>query len=425
MKKIISAMQWTAFIIAANLIAPIAIASSFGLSSQDTMLFLQRTLFILGLAGFLQGVFGHKLPINEGPAGIWWGVFVLYASLSETLFGGSTETLRVLSFSLMLCGIICIVLSLFGLLDKLSKLFTPIVVGTYLILLLIQLASEFLKGMMGIGYIGDKVSLPILLISILLVILSIIISKTKRMKSFTVIIVILVGWIIYKIFGFTKPIPEVQSVLSIPKIFVFGVPKINLSMIPTIILVTLLLLTNMLASIQVIKTVVDKLENKKHEPNIKKAGLVMGINQILSGIFSAVGPVPLSGAAGFITQTNIVEILPFILANVFIMIISLCLPCVAFFSTLPTPVGYASIFTIFANMIGLAMQEFDMVENRNTFYKAVGIPIFIGPGLMFVGATAFNNLPTIVTCLLSNGLVCGTTVALIIEIKAKLKLNKK
>ena len=414
--KIISALQWTVFIIAANLIPPLAVAASFGLSSQDTMLFLQRTIFVLGLAGLLQGLFGHKLPINEGPAGVWWGVFSLYAGLSQTLFSNNNTTLRVLMFSLILCGIISIALSLFGILEKVLAFFTPRVVGTYLILLVIQLSGGFLKGMLGIGYISNNVSITIMLISLFLILLSIYVSKTKKLASFTVIIVIVVGWLLFYMFGLTKPIPKVLGIFKIPGIFVFGMPKFDLSIIPTIFLVTLLLLTNMLASIQVLKYVVGTIENKEKHSNIKNSGIVMGINEILSGIFSAIGPVPISGSAGFVSQTKITSMKAFLLSNVFVILLSMCSPLIAFFSTLPTPVGYASIFIIFANMIGIAIQEFDKVEIREKIYKKVGIPIFIGAGLMFASSESFSGLPPTIISLLSNGLVVGTVIALIIEI---------
>ena len=68
------------------IVAPIAIAGLFGLNAEESAGFVQRTMFILGVSGFLQAVFGHRLPINEGPAGLWWGVFVLYGGLSTALF---------------------------------------------------------------------------------------------------------------------------------------------------------------------------------------------------------------------------------------------------------------------------------------------------------------------------------------------------
>lgn len=73
--------------------------------------------------------------------------FSLYAGLGTVLFGSQIETLRVLQFSFLLSGVLFILLSVFGLVEKLSRLFTPTVVGVYLILMVIQLsASFFYKG---------------------------------------------------------------------------------------------------------------------------------------------------------------------------------------------------------------------------------------------------------------------------------------
>ena len=68
MKTFLSALQWALFILAGSLIVPISVATSYGLDGAEAIAFVQRTLFVLGFAGLLQAIFGHKLPIQEGPA---------------------------------------------------------------------------------------------------------------------------------------------------------------------------------------------------------------------------------------------------------------------------------------------------------------------------------------------------------------------
>ena len=85
MRQGIAGFQWMAFMVAGSIVAPIAIANLFGLSPEESAGFVQRTMFILGAAGLLQGLFGHRLPINEGPAGLWWA-FVLYGGLAPLCF---------------------------------------------------------------------------------------------------------------------------------------------------------------------------------------------------------------------------------------------------------------------------------------------------------------------------------------------------
>ena len=65
MKTFLSALQWALFILAGSLIVPISVATSYGLDGAEAIAFVQRTLFVLGFAGLLQAIFGHKLPIQE------------------------------------------------------------------------------------------------------------------------------------------------------------------------------------------------------------------------------------------------------------------------------------------------------------------------------------------------------------------------
>ena len=111
--------------IAGSIAAPIAIADIYHLSPVETSAFVERTIFVLGIAGLLQGIIGHRLPINEGPAGLWWGVFTIYAGFVGTLYTSNIETLRELSGGMLLSGVFFFYFSAFGLIQKLAKLFTP------------------------------------------------------------------------------------------------------------------------------------------------------------------------------------------------------------------------------------------------------------------------------------------------------------
>jgi xanthine/uracil permease len=417
MKHIGASLQWLLFIISGNLVAPIAIASAYGLEGSDAMLFIQRTLFVLAIAGLLQVLFGHKLPIHEGPAGLWWGVFTLYATLGITLFGSTTETLQVLQFALLISGVLSIVLSLLGIVEKLAKYFTPTVMGIYLLLLVVQLSGAFLKGMLGITYTNDGSIHPVIAtISLFVVGLAFYLNKFPKINQYNMIICIGIGWGLFSIFDLTAPIASTTEIFTLPGVFVFGTPIMEWSMIPTVFLVTLLLMTNMLASVRVVENVLKSKNEKVEKTSIKKAGFFTGIGQLVGGIFSAVGPVPISGAAGFIAANNITSRIPFIIASILIVVCSLLSPVTAFFATLPSAIGFAAIFPVFTGMLGLALKELDGVHNRALLYKTAGIPLFTGIGVMFVPSEAFGSLSPILSSLLSNGLVLGTVIAIGFEI---------
>lgn len=416
MKIFLSALQWALFILAGSLIVPISVATSYGLDGAEAIAFVQRTLFVLGFAGLLQAIFGHKLPIQEGPAGLWWGIFSLYASLGVVLFGSSNETLKVLQYAFLLSGIICIILSVFGLIDKLVRYFTPTVIGTYLFLLVAQLSGSFLKGMFGLDGQHTEVQTNVFILSLVVILLSFFIMKLPIIGQYSVLFSIVFGWILFACFGLSNPVTPVTDIIRLPSLFVFGMPRIEWNMAITVVFVTLLLLTNMLASIRVVQKVVSKYEEDAAPDRFKQAGIITGINQLLGGLFSAIGPVAISGSAGFIATTNIYKHLPFMLGSSFIILVSIFPKITSFFAAIPVAVGYAAIYPVFASMIGLAFREYDTVQNKERLFKVAGLSIFTGVGVMFIPAEAFSTLPPFLASFLSNGLVLGSVMAILLEI---------
>ncbi|QUG86704.1 purine/pyrimidine permease [Bacillus nitratireducens] len=416
MKIFLSALQWALFILAGSLIVPISVATSYGLDGAEAIAFVQRTLFVLGFAGLLQAIFGHKLPIQEDPAGLWWGIFSLYASLGVVLFGSSNETLKVLQYAFLLSGIICIILSVFGLIDKLVRYFTPTVIGTYLFLLVAQLSGSFLKGMFGLDGQHTEVQTNVFILSLVVILLSFFIMKLPIIGQYSVLFSIVFGWILFACFGLSNPVTPVTDIIRLPSLFVFGMPRIEWNMAITVVFVTLLLLTNMLASIRVVQKVVSKYEEGAAPDRFKQAGIITGINQLLGGLFSAIGPVAISGSAGFIATTNIYKRLPFMLGSSFIILVSIFPKITSFFAAIPVAVGYAAIYPVFASMIGLAFREYDTVQNKERLFKVAGLSIFTGVGVMFIPAEAFSTLPPFLASFLSNGLVLGSVMAILLEI---------
>lgn len=415
MKIIFSSLQWALFILTSSVVIPVAIAADYGLDSFETIEFVQRTLFALGLAGILQAFFGHHLPVQEGPAGLWWGVFTLYASLGTVLFGSHLETLRVLQYAFLLSGIIFILLSVFGLVEKLAKLFTPAVTGIYLILMVVQLSSSFVQGMFGLDSSDDTVHSGILLLSLVIIGAAYGFMKVPKIGQYSVLFSIVFGWVLFAVFGLSEPVTKVSKIFSLPKIFAFGSPRVEPNMIIMVIFITLLLLANLLATVRVVQQVLERHHVAVDKNRLKQTGMISGVNQLLGGLFSAIGAVPVSGSAGFIATTGITKKLPFIIGSFLIVAISLFPPFTAFVAAIPKAVGYAAIFPIFASIIGIALKEFEAAENKQKLFQVAGISLFAGIGTMFIPSEAFSSMPPTLVSILSNGLVFGAVVAVVTE----------
>lgn len=413
MKQWLSSVQWLAFMFSSSIIAPIAIAALFGLGSTETAEFIQRAVFVMGIAGLLQVLLGHKLPINEGPAGLWWGVFALYAGLSTTLFTSQIETLQALQGALLASGIFFILLSVFGIIQKLSYLFTPTVTGVYLLLLVLQLSKSFINGMFGITNSQPTINSKTALLSLLIVIITFWLTrhKTAFIKQYAILLSLGFGWVLFIFFKLApKPNFENVEIFSLPKVFVFGVPSFDLGMIITALFVTLLLIANMIASIRITEAIIKKMGKEVDDYSINRSGAISGLSQSLAGIFSTMGPVPLSGAGGFIQATGIYSKIPFVIASSLVIVISFFPQVMTVFAAMPAAVGYSVSFVIFAGMLSIALSEFQ--NSSDATRTIIGVALLSGAGVMFLPTEAFEGLNPIITSLLSNGLILGTIICI-------------
>lgn len=428
MKLFLGAIQWMAFFIAASIAVPIAIAQAFELNQVQSAELIQSTFFSLGLVAMVQCLCGHMLPINESPAGLWWGVYTLYAGMTGTIFATYPETLQALQGALIFSAAFFFIFSLFKIINWLASLFTPVVTGIYLLLLVVQLSQPIMKGLMGIGYRGNQVDGLVFCLSILIIVITFMISRSKwhYLRQFSVLFALAGGWLLFALLGLAKPVRIPEQIIEFPKLFPFGMPVFDSGLLVTSFFITILLIVNMLASIRIVESSVKAFGELRERKRARPAGFVAAFGHLLSGLIGAIAPVPISGAAGFIQTTKIPSRKPFLLGSLLIVLISLFPLLMSFFSALPSPVGLAVNFVVFSSMIGIAMSEFDQYEKEDIprIRFVLGIAVLAGVGAMFVPQGALKGMHPVLISLLSNGLVLGTLIAIVVD-QVLLRKKKK
>ena len=255
-----------------------------------------------------------------------------------------------------------------------------------------------------------------LILSIVTILLSYAFAKIKALGAYATLCSIIVGWILFAIFGQAQAIQPTSEIIKLPTIFAFGMPRFETSMVVSSICLTFLLITNLLASISAVQIVFKNFNEPYDENCMKKAGIASGIIHLLAGCFGALGSVPISGSAAFISQTKNTSRKPFIIGNALIVLISLSPLITAFFAALPVAVGYAALVPTFGiGTIGIAINQLERAEDKMTRNIVVGASWFIGIGLMFLPATAFTDLNPLLRTIISNGLIIGAIVAVLLE----------
>ncbi|WP_422122026.1 purine/pyrimidine permease [Planococcus sp. X10-3] len=417
-KNLFGGLQWAVFLLASSIAAPIAIANVFGMDTADTALFVQRTVFVLGVAVLLQAFIGHRMPINEGPAGLWWGIYIVYAGLIGSLYATAENALQALQSGMLYSGVLFIIFAYTGLVGKMRRLFTPTITFVYLLLLVLQISESIMTGLFGIVSPGEPVDLLVFAAGAAVVVATFYFmgNKIPWINRYSVLFAIAAGWLLFWIIGKTEAVPfNSDAFISLPQMLVFGPLVWDSGMFVTSLFLTLLLIANMMASMRVMEYLL-KSEFGIHQPDrVKQGSVASGLNHILAGLFSSIGPVPISGAAGFVSATRTPSLKPFIVGGFLVVAISLFPNVMALLAALPAPVAYAVIFAIFTKMVEMAFKELEEEEDRKQAYKVSAFGLMIGVGIMFVPQESMAELPGVLASTLSNGLITGTIIAIILE----------
>ncbi|WP_068677292.1 purine/pyrimidine permease [Oceanobacillus sp. Castelsardo] len=417
-------IQWFVFLLASSVALPIVIGAIYHMNFTEVSGLMQRSFFVIGTASLLQALFGHKLPIAEGPAGIWVSVFTVMAVTGLQNGTSLHDTLRSLETIMLLAGLFLFLLGFFKIAQKILPIFTPLVTGTFFLLLTVQLSGTFLKGMLGLQGNSNTIQLieAILAFITFFMILGLSTFAKGWLSNYAVFIGIVIGWICYVIFVGTQTHEGNVELFSMPELFAFGPPSFDLSLIPIAFFIAIIVLSNAVASIVAANQVLDR-KPKDKNAEINKGTMFSGVSQGLAGGFAAIANVPLATSTGFIALTGQKRKLPFIYATILIIFIAFFPPVISFISTIPGPIANAALMASFVQLVGLAVKNVSLEKLDSRIVTILGVAYLIGMGIMFLPTEVFSDLPSIVQNIMSNGLIVGTGLVIIIEQLWKTKDN--
>ncbi|MDP4104576.1 MAG: purine/pyrimidine permease [Bacillota bacterium] len=408
----IQGIQWAVFMLTNIVAVPVVVGGAFEMSASEISTFMLRMLFVTGAATLIQIFLGHRLPIVEGGAGMWWALFILLGTMTAPAARGLL--LEQLELGLILAGAFLILLSYLPIITKIRKMFTPIVTGVYLILLVCQMSGSFFKSMLGITATNhlDGTITCICLIEVLIILL-ISLKASGIWRSLGPLLGIVTGWVLFHLFGLIEMKKyRPTSWFEIPKLFSWGTPHFDFGIVLTSVITGIVLISNVIASILVIGMA---LEKEIHPAEHQKGIFGNGINLVLSGLFSVVGVVPLSVAGGFISTTGIKGKRPLVIGAILIFITGFFPYIGEFFATLPLEVAYASLFIPFSQMLGFGVRDLMGLEPTPRNLLVIGLSLMVGIGMMFVPPTALENVVPWLRNILANGLLMGLILCLLLE----------
>lgn len=413
----IAGLQWLFFIFANIVIIPLTIGAAFNLSEDQIMTSLQMSFIVTGSACVCQAFFGHKRAILEGQSGLWWGMILTTVNIvagqgiSLAELGGS------LSVGILISAMLTMLVGIFGWGSALAKLFKPGVMGVFMLLFGFQIIHIFLKGMLGLpmGNTPDhaQIDIHITLLSLILVVLIIIVNVKlpNRISKYSLLAGIVIGWIAFELIIGQKDSVVSKSSFAL-ELFPFGKPTLNVGIIIVAVVTGILNLANTFGSLKGTEDLYGVVTTKKQ---YSASFIISGISTAISGLFGLVPYTPFVSSIGFLKQSGIIDRLPFIIGGFLFLMMGVFPPIAHFFSDIPVSVGSA---VLFVSYLQLFLSSYDFINrvkfNKRNVYRTA-VPIFVAVAIMTFPSSYFSSFPTFLQPFISNGLLMGISLALILE----------
>ncbi|WP_159567671.1 uracil/xanthine transporter [Budvicia diplopodorum] len=413
----LSGIQWFFFIFCNTVVIPPTLQSAFHLSDSTTLCLMQYSFIVTGLACISQAAFGHRRAIMEGPTGLWWGT-LLTVTLAESAQGTPLPVIGgSLAVGIIISGVLNIMVGLTGLGHRLAVLFKPGVMVVFMFLLSAQLVSLFLKGMLGLpfgvqtGPIAINFPAFFLALALVVLVIYIIVIVPPPYNKYSLLAGTLVGWGLYSLI-FT---PTWDSTPEISwHLFLLGRPdELRSGIVITAVLAGLVNISNTYGAIR--GTDVFYPDSTNSRQIYRRSFVTSGIYTLVAAVLGLVPFSPFVSSVGLLTQTNDSRRFSFIIGCVIFMLIGLLSSLTIFFSHIPLSISSAVLLVSYLPLLSSSLLFLKQINlNARNVYR-LAIPLFFGIFLMGLPAGYLQDIPLIMRPLLSNGLLMGVLLAIMME----------
>lgn len=393
-------LQWLLIAIPNVLTVSILAKLQFGdndIQMQTT--YLQSVYFVYGLTMLVQAIWGHRMPLVVGSAAV-----LLVGILSAF----SSASFNAIYTSIAIGGAVLLMLSLSGLLKKITRIFTPRVIVVILGLIAMTLAPVIISLMFEPGkeFFG-------FMFFIIGVIATFVIERFLKGvgKSLTVMIITVGGTVAYYLFNQLPEVAAVSHTTDISKIFIK--PEFDLSVTVAFLVCFFALLINELGSIESLRTLIGAEENGR----IRRGCAVTGAGNILAGMMGIIGPVDYSISPGIVSSTKCASRITIVPCAVGLIICSFLPSAVVWLTQLPNMViGLVLTYVVvlqFASAFGMISDK--KIISNFSHSLTIALPLIVALIVAFLPDAVEANLPLALQPILTNGFVIGVLLVVFLE----------
>ena len=391
-------------------IPPLALSAALGMSATQTAQLLCLCMIGSGLATLCQTTFGVKLPVIQTMSLAFLSGYIAIANIITSENGGVPDismTMCYIGGAVILGGIVELLLGVTGLISKLKRVFTPIVMGTVMMLIMLSQAE------MTVSWASENWLIFLLVATLTFLMSSILpatkwgqrMKYTKYIKALSIVVPVAIGYIVSLILSRTGVFAPGSgayidtTVLSEAPWFTvplgvvnWGMPKFRLDFM------VLLLAAYMMSIIESIgqyhaNTFACKLEGKLSQKRVGMGIGMEGLGCILSALAGGLSSTSAGENIGLVERTGVASRYIARIGGLWLILAGLTGKFGALISTLSSPIIAGFYVSILGIVGGSGVQTaFTKAKLSSRNVSIFGIALIIGMGFpIYIAANPIDT----------------------------------
>jgi uracil-xanthine permease len=425
-KAVILGLQHVLTAFGATISVPLLLAPSLGLSGSDVALLVSCAMFCAGLATFVQVNFGTRLPILQGVSFSFLSPF--FAIIAATVSQGPNVSMQYIAGAILLGSLVEIVVGFSGIIGKLQRIITPVVIGPVISLIGLTLFGA------GAPSAGDNWLLSGIVIVGIFLFTFVLGKKNKFFSLYPVLLSIATAYgvaVLLTLTGVysagTAGFVDFSSVANAPWvrlpqdiILPWGLPKFDFGFF----LITLAgFLASMIESYGDYQAINSAAGGPELTPKQVSRGIgCEGIGCLLTSLFGGFSSTSYTENIGLVTLTKIASRYVLNIGVVILLVLGVVGKFGGLIATIPMPIVgglYCSMFGLIAALGIQNVAKADLSSQRNLMI--IGFCLFMGlsmPAYFQASPLHFANaewLSNIINTIGSTGMAVAAIFGLILD----------
>jgi uracil-xanthine permease len=387
---------------------PVFVAAVGGLSAGLAGNLINAIFLAAGLVTLTQSTRLVRLPIVEGPSAAFDGLMIGFAK------GGQ---LAMATTGLLIGGVVILVVAASGLLGLVRRLFSPAVTGAVILLVGIALAGFTLEEFLGGSPTSPEFASPsTLAIGTATLLTVLILSSFGRgpLRSYAFIWALLVGDGLSAAFGrLSFDAARDAALIGIPQLLPYGPLQFDLGVTVAMLFA---FIVAVIEAIGVYFAAGEILHTPITDQRIRLGVSGEAVGSIISSVFGGFATTAYAQNVGLLKLTGIGSRFAVTIAGVIFLILAFIPKLGALLAATPDPVVGGIFLPAAGSLILTGVMTLSRTPDTPRHAAVAGLAVIAGTGLPPLASALGTRLPAAATQLLSQPVVVGAILALVLEI---------